>query len=282
MNTYFAQFKQILKLSRPRFWFYLAGPFFVGFTFGAQSLLDFDLNFFLLLFYFLIPANILVYSINDLADEKIDILNAKKENKEIRVNDSNKKLVKFSFYLSLVFTILIFFIFKNPISNILFVIFIFLSVFYSLPPLRFKTKIFLDFVSNILYIIPGILGFYYITSSLPESVFIIASMFWAFAMHLFSAVVDIEADRKANIQTSAVYLGLQKSLLLCFVFWFISWFLIWDVGVFNGFVYIFLIYPLLPIYVLFQKNINLELVYWWYPVINIILGFTLFLLAYFN
>jgi 4-hydroxybenzoate polyprenyltransferase len=282
MNKYISQFYQILKLSRPSFWFYLAGPFFVGFTFGAQSLIDFNMDFFILLFYFLIPANILVYSINDLADEKIDILNAKKENKEIRVNESNKIAVKIAFYFSLFCSLLVLFMLKDQTSILLFLAFIFLSIFYSLPPIRFKTKIFLDFISNILYILPGILGFYEATSLLPNWIFILASMFWAFAMHLFSAVVDIEPDTKANIKTSAVYLGLKKSLLLCFLFWSISWLLIWYSGVFNHFVYIFMIYPLLPLYVLWKKNIDLERVYWWYPVINIVLGFILFLLAYFN
>ncbi len=278
MLTLKQKFQQILKLSRPRFWFYTAGTFLVGFSFGFNDLSNLDSNFFLWFLYFLIPANLLIYSVNDLSDEEVDVLNAKKDEKEIRVNNTNRNLVKYSFYVSLLISLLMFFLLKDFISLFLFSLFLFLGIFYSLKPLRFKTKIFLDFISNGFYVIPGFLGFYLFSNSLPETIFIIASILWAFSMHLFSAIVDIDSDKKANIQTTATYLGFNKSLVLCFVFWFIAWLLVYSKNILGFFVFIYLIYPLLPVIIIFSKNKDIEKIYWYYPFINVVLGFVLFLL----
>lgn len=270
---------KILKLSRPRFWFYIAGTFFVGFAYGMNSVYDLDLHFLILFLYFLIPANLLVYSVNDLVDEEVDGVNSKKDEKEIRVDNSNRILVKQAFWVSLFLNLLIMGFLRDEISVILFIVFLFFGIFYSAPPFRFKTKVFLDFFSNAFYIIPGIIGFYEASLTLPNIVYVIAGILWAFAMHLFSAVVDIEADRKANIVTSATFLGKNKSLLLCFAFWIISWFLVWYKGIFEIFIYLYLIYPLLPIYVFLNRKTDLEKIYWFYPYINLVLGFLLFILA---
>lgn len=270
---------QILKLSRPRFWSYIVGPFLVGSAFGVENLYNLDFRFLVLLLYFLIPANLLIYSINDISDRFIDALNSKKDEKELRVDEKNKELVTKVFYISLFISFLTFVFLKDEISRILFLIFIFLSVFYSLPPLRFKTKVFLDFISNALYILPGIIGFYEASSRLPNSLFVLVGLLWAFAMHLFSAVVDIKADREAHITTSATFLGFYKSLILCFVFWFLAFYLTLHTGILGNFIYLYLIYPILPIYVLINHKVDLEKVYWLYPFINITLGFILFLIA---
>lgn len=279
MQNFKAIFYQILKLSRPRFWFYVAGTFFVGFVFGIENIYKLDFNFLILFLYFLLPANLLIYSINDIADEYVDSVNSKKDDKELRVDNSNKVLVTYAFYISLFISFLTMILLKDEISVILFLIFLFLGIFYSLPPFRFKTKVFLDFLSNGFYIIPGIIGFYEASSKLPQSEFIYAGLAWAFAMHLFSAVVDIDADRKANIITSATFLGKSKSLLLCFLFWFLAWVLVWNTKIFGNFIYLYLIYPVLPLYMILDKKVNLEKVYWIYPFINLILGFIIFLIA---
>ncbi|MFM7088214.1 MAG: hypothetical protein ACKOW9_01625, partial [Candidatus Paceibacterota bacterium] len=101
----------ILKMSRPRFWLYLAGPFLVGYTASAFSLDAFsDWRFWVLLFYFLIPANILLYGVNDLADQDTDAFNAKKDDKEGRLVDYQRKFVYTALALSGVFSLSMFFI----------------------------------------------------------------------------------------------------------------------------------------------------------------------------
>ena len=87
--------KQIIKLSRPRFWLYLAGPYLVGMAYSAQTAKQFySFDFLYPLFYFLIPANMFLYGINDLFDKDTDKLNAKKISKEIRVTKRNDILYR--------------------------------------------------------------------------------------------------------------------------------------------------------------------------------------------
>lgn len=270
---------QILKLSRPRFWTYTAGTFLVGFTAGANSLSDFNLRFFVLLLYFLIPANLLIYGINDLFDEEVDAKNIKKNEKELKVNAFNKALVTKAFYISLFLSFLTLVFLKNEISLIFFLVFILLGIFYSAPPFRFKTKPILDFLSNGFYVLPGIIGFYEVSSRFPDGAFIYAGLFWIFSMHLFSAVVDIDADKEAHIKTSATVFGFYKSLFLCFCFWAISWVLLRNSQSLGVLSYLFLVYPVIPIYSMLNKKSHIEKVYWIFPYINTVLGFILYLLA---
>ncbi|MCX6747802.1 MAG: prenyltransferase [Candidatus Nomurabacteria bacterium] len=279
MNNFSLKIKQLFKLSRPRFWFYLGGPFMVGFVAGVDSLQSFNYLFFVLLFYFLIPANIMLYGVNDIADEAVDVLNSKKEGKEMRVDEKNRNFVKFWVILSLVVSMGVFF-FISKGNYLLMTLFLFLSVFYSLHPMRFKTIPFLDFLSNTLYIMPGIIAFYEVTKTLPNIFFILSAVAWAGAMHLFSAILDIEPDKKAGIMTTAVFLGLQKSLWLCFILWFFSWVLVFSTGFLGNLIYVFLIYPILPLYILINKKADLNRIYWLYPYINTILGFILFMFIF--
>lgn len=279
MNNFIIKSKELIKLSRPRFWFYLAGPFMVGFVAGADALSDFDIHFFILLFYFIFIANIMLYGVNDLADESIDILNAKKENKEIRVDANNRNFVKNAVLVSLSLSFLVF-LFLSKGNYLLMCLFLFLSIFYSLPPLRFKTVPFLDFLSNALYVIPGFIAYYEVTRSAPSIIFIIAPILWASAMHLFSAILDIEPDKEAGIITSAVYLGIKKSLILCLVLWLSAFVLVYMTSFLGDLVYLYLIYPLLPLYILLNKKVNLAKIYWLYPYINTILGFILFMFIF--
>ncbi len=271
---------QIIKISRPKFWFYVVGPFLVGYVAGGAVLLDFSAPVFVLSFiYFLLPANFLVYGVNDLADQDTDALNEKKETKEGRFVSYAKNIFYVVLVFSLVATLGMFLVFPREVYG-LFALFIFTSVFYSLPPLRFKSIPFLDFISNILYVLPGFIGFVLMRGNLPHWSFILSSIFWAFAMHLFSAIPDIKPDKEAGVTTTAVFLGYRWSLVLCFLFWALSFiFLLYSIT--SPVAYIFIIYPLIPVSVLLKPNMNITKIYWYYPYINIICGFILFLMAWF-
>ncbi|MFM7089057.1 MAG: UbiA family prenyltransferase, partial [Candidatus Paceibacterota bacterium] len=157
-----------------------------------------------------------------------------------------------------------------------------LSLGYSLPPTRLKAKPFVDFLSNILYVLPGFIGFMFYQDVQPSVWIFLAASFWAFAMHLFSAIPDIEPDKKAGLVTTAVFLGHRGSLFLTLCLWAVSFWCAFYSGALGVLVYVFLIYPILPIVLLVRKNINIERVYWAYPYINAVLGFLLFLIAWFK
>lgn len=264
--------KQLLKTSRPRFWLYLAGTYLVGYTLGLNTVFDYNLEFVIYFLYFLIPANIFLYGINDYFDWDTDNYNPKKKEKESLLEKNQKKsLIKI-----LLITIIISIILLIPLRGLTltsFIIFLVLSTFYSMPPIRFKSKPIIDFSSNILYAMPAIFG-YLQTGNTPSPLIIIALFFWTAAMHLYSAVPDIVPDKKAKLKTTAVILGKKTSLLLCLIFWLIVSIIIFKYSTILGL--ISLAYPVLVI-ITFFKDINK--IYWYYPYINAIIGFIIYIYA---
>ena len=87
-------------------------------------------------------------------------------------------------------------IFQDFNERLIFGIFLFLSYFYSAKPIRFKDKPFLDFSSNYLYVMPGIFGFYLVSGSMPALIILVGAYMHISAMHIFSAIPDIEFDKK--------------------------------------------------------------------------------------
>ena len=70
-----------------------------------------------------------------------------------------------------------------------------------------------------LYVMPGILAYYMASGGLPSLWLVVAGFLHIAAMHLFSAIPDMDCDSKAGITTTAVLLGERPSLLLCLAFW---------------------------------------------------------------
>jgi len=266
------------KVSRFRFWFYLTGPFTVGCIYGASRYLDLlNIWFFVYLLYFLFPANIFLYGVNDFWDFETDLLNPKKEEKEYRVQYGEKQrlgeILKLIVGLSL---ILLTFMSSNGERGI-FLLFLFLSYFYSAKPLRFKERPILDSVSNLLYILPGVLAYYWVSGNLPPALILFAGVLHSFAMHLFSAIPDIEYDRNTGIYTSAVFFGRKISLIICLIAWSIFASIVIIVGGASVFRFLPLIYPVMVLNVLL-RDLKVEDVYWYYPYINVGFGGFLFLL----
>ena len=88
------------------------------------------------------------------------------------------------------------------------------GIFYSAPP-RFKTKPILDSASNVLYIFPGALAFYLSGAQDLSPQLFGAAWCWAMAMHAYSAVPDITADKSNGLQTVATLLGFRGTLFFC-------------------------------------------------------------------
>lgn len=271
--------KTIITISRPRFWFYLAGTYLVGYSFAVNNIFELQSLYFIIHFlYFLIPANIFLYGVNDICDEDTDKFNNKKVKYEHLLLSNEKSLL-----VGILFAVLglsfILLSFQTKIeSQLLITLFLLLSFFYSAPPLRFKAKPIVDFLSNILYALPGILAYYQVTHQFPPTEIIIALSLWTGAMHLFSAIPDIAADKKAHLKTTAIILGEKKSLILCALFWGI----VAIIALFNINSYLVLIalaYPIVPLLLLTNNDLEIKKIYRIFPIINMITGFALFLYA---
>lgn len=268
--------ERILKISRFRFWIYAAGPYVIGYTLGASGFSDFlRLEYYVYLVYFFLPANILIYGINDYFDVETDKINPKKDSKEIRVDAVGRrslgKLLMVVIALSMFLMI-----FMDNIARLLFAGFLFLAIFYSAPPLRFKSKPFIDFMSNYLYIMPGIFGHYIVSGRLPDILIMFAGFLHISAMHIFSAIPDIEYDRIVGIRSTPVLIGRNLSLVLVTIFWLGLSYLSITLTNLHPLSFLALTYPMVPLSVaVFKQDINR--VYWLLPYINTFLGGLLWL-----
>ncbi len=205
----------LLKVSRPRFWFYVFGPYIVGLIAGAATrneLLDWRAALFVI--YFLFPANLLIYGVNDIFDYETDRLNEKKVEYETLVSrDRHKTLAVWIALINVPFLITAVTLVPAGIASLLG--FLMFSIFYSAPPIRAKAVPFLDSAFNILYIFPGAFGYQLLSGNFPPLTLLAAAGLWTAAMHAYSAIPDIEADRRAGLKTIATVCRPFGTLAIC-------------------------------------------------------------------
>lgn len=262
---------KLLTISRTRFWIYLIGPAIIGasLTFTNQFLL-----LSLLLIYFTLPANLLIYGVNDLADFDTDALNPKKDSFENRLKKSDKKLLINSIILTNTPFIPIFIWFGNWQMFFAWLIFLFFGIFYSLPPIRAKAIPFLDGFFNLLYIMPAIIGYFAFGGENLNPIWIFAGILWCIGMHAYSAIPDIESDQKAGLKTIATQLGYNKTLIyswFCLVFPTLLFLQISYFSLFAALAYTLLIWQS-------RQQKSIFSMYKIFPLINSTLGFMLFLI----
>jgi 4-hydroxybenzoate polyprenyltransferase len=261
--------RRLLKRSRPRFWLYLAGPVIVGVAYGATDVPGlFSAPALVLFAYFILPANVFLYGVNDVFDADIDTENPKKEHREVRYTGDRLVvgLVVASALAGLVVAAWF------PAAAPWIVGFLFLGAAYSVPPLRLKTTPPLDSVSNGLYVLPGVAAYAALAGANPPLEAIVGGWLWTMAMHTFSAVPDIGPDREAGIRTLATVLDRRGTLAYCGAVWLLaaSAFALLDLRG-GG---LLLVYPALV--VLWEAGgIAIDRAYWYYPVINTVVGMLL-------
>ncbi|PSP54350.1 lycopene elongase [Halobacteriales archaeon QS_1_67_19] len=260
----------LLKLSRPRFWLYLAGPVLVGVAYGASAEADLFAPAAVALFaYFLVPANVYLYGVNDAFDAEIDAENPKKEGREARYRGGLgvAAVVATCGLGGLALAVAL-----PRAAGAWVVAFLALGYAYSGPPLRLKTAPPLDSVSNGLYVLPGAAAYVALAGRQPPALAVLGGWLWAMAMHTFSAIPDIEPDRRAGIRTTATALGERSTLAYCGLCWLVA------AGAFGlldpraG--ALLLVYPLLAAGVA-AADVAVSRAYWWFPAINTLVGMVL-------
>ena len=268
-------FKNLITISRPRFWLYLFGPFLVGVAAAPISL---TIPLILAALYFTFPANLLIYGVNDLFDYETDKLNPKKRGYEDMVTPTHQKSLRnYILAFNVPFLTLLPFLPKVAVYSLL--LFWFFGIFYSAKPIRAKTKPLFDSFFNVLYIFPGLVAFGIGANKWPNIAIIIAGTLWCMAMHAFSAVPDINADKKAKMNTIATLLGKQGTILFCAVCYLVTAFLVrhW-LGVYG--ILCGTVYGVLMLLAFTATNDKqLFKLYTYFPYINSLLGFGLFILA---
>ncbi|MCD8484368.1 prenyltransferase [Candidatus Woesebacteria bacterium] len=268
-----------LRVSRPRFWLYLLGPSLVGVV-AATDTWQVWLNpvvWFWLLF-FTWPANVFLYGVNDLFDQDTDAHNTKKHTYETRfATRRSRQMQRLLAVIALAglgagFGLL-------PLNSWLILgAWFVLSWTYSAPPLRWKSRPFLDAYSNGLYILPAVLVFVWLSGSWPPAWAILAGWCWSVGMHTFSAIPDIAADQAGGVHTTATVLGRGRALLWVAGHWLVaiglaSTGLQWWAG-------LGVLYPAVALYLWFRPKESVFSWYVWFPYINAVLGMALFWWVY--
>jgi 4-hydroxybenzoate polyprenyltransferase len=263
--------KQILNISRPRFWLYEMGTYFIGVLVATSFLWDFLRPEILIFgFFFLIPANILIYGINDIFDYETDKLNPKKvEYESLLVPEKHRAVWVWILATNIPFLLYAFTI--NQKTGIYLLVFYFFASFYSATPIRAKIRPFFDSLFSAgHYIFTGVFGYFLAGGEGFPLVGFIAGILWAMAMHAYSAVPDIKADTDAGFKTIATWLGRNGTIVMCLVFYVASAVLFSTlVGVFPliaVLVYVFLMVKSLKT----QDDNKLFKIYTYFPWVNFV------------
>lgn len=273
-------FTSLLAISRPRFWIYLLGPFLLGILAGTPSLSQlWQFRTIVVGLFFVFPANLFLYGINDWYDRDTDQLNSKKQTHEHLLHDQERVRLKQALIACCGCAALLFLLLTG-VARWSLGLFLFLSWAYSAPPFRFKARPFFDSFSNVLYFLPALIGFGVFSNTLPPLFIVLAAIFWTAGMHAFSALPDIAPDAKAGIQTIAVFLGRKLGLQFVILSWFLTAFLsTWELGVWAILLWI---YPVIPVLLLKKSRQTLEKWYWYFPFLNTAVGGVLFWLLVFS
>ena len=259
--------RYLLVLSRPRFWLYLAGPVLVGVSYAAETVGELFAPAAVVLFaYFLLPANVYLYGVNDVFDRDVDEANPKKEGREARYQGGTAVAAVVAVCGLLLVPVAV------PLPDQAWPYlagWFLLATEYSAPPLRFKTTPLFDSVSNGLYILPGAAAYAAIAGAHPPLLAVAGGWLWAMGMHTFSAIPDIEPDREAGITTTATVLGKESAFAYCASTWLLS------AGVFAFVDYrlgfLLLAYPVL-VFGIRWLRVDVDRAYWWYPAVNTLVG----------
>jgi len=268
-----AGLRYLLILSRPRFWLYLAGPVVVGVAAAAETVPELFVPVGVALFgYFLLPANVLLYGVNDIFDAEIDAENIKKTEREARWQGG--PAVVASVVASGLLAVPLFAVASTAAWPWL-AGFLLLAVQYSAPPARFKTTPILDSLSNGLYVLPGVAAYAAVAGTHPPAMAVIGAWLWTMGMHTFSAIPDIDPDRRAGIRTTATWLGKRRTYGYVAACWLAAAgaFAVVDprLGALMA------VYPVFVAWVA-ASSVAVDRAYWWFPALNTAVG-TLFTLG---
>jgi 4-hydroxybenzoate polyprenyltransferase len=209
----------LIHISRPVLWINTIGTGVVGMWLTGQL---WEPQALPILLWLTLPFNLLIYGVNDIYDQDTDALNPRKGSIEgARIEPREVPLIAWAVaVLNLPF--LVYFVLAlPPLAVVLILLYTGVFVFYSAPPLRFKTRPFLDSLSNAAYGLPLLIMPVALREP-PVWPAVAGLLVWSVAKHAFDAVQDIEEDREAGITTTAVRLGPRGTAMWSGAWWLAS------------------------------------------------------------
>lgn len=215
--------RQLLLVSRPALWINTLGVAVTGLWLSGQ-LWSHAPVWYALLAYLSLPFNLLIYGVNDLYDQAEDAGNARKGGWQgARLNEAQRgPLLLAIAALNVPFALGFAFMLPWPALSVL-ALSVLLFVGYSVPPVRFKARPFLDGLSNVAYALPVLLPVLALGGpnadyDAPWRVCGVLALY-SVGKHAFDAAQDITPDLEAGTATVATTLGLRGAAgyaLACF------------------------------------------------------------------
>ncbi|MDJ0376772.1 UbiA family prenyltransferase [Cryobacterium sp. PH31-L1] len=207
---------RLVQISRPVLWVNTIGTTVIG-MWLLGDLWRWDML--PLLLWVTLPFNLLIYGVNDIFDQETDSQNARKGGLEgARILGSETRTIVLGVVLTNVPFLIYFLVTLPPAALAWIVAYAVIFVFYSMPPLRFKARRYLDSLSNAAYAFPLV----FVPLAVGEHPLwpaAIGLMAWSVAKHTYDAVQDIDEDRAARIRTTAVHLGVRGATVWSAIWW---------------------------------------------------------------
>ena len=202
-------------------------------------------------FYFLFPANALIYWINDIFDYETDKNNKRKQSFSAILEPNQAATVtKQILCWNIPFFLVIALLWKLGwyqwfgMMIWLFSIFICLVLGYNAPPVRVKAIPFLDWLFKLQYLIPALIWYLWINGWIADfrPLALLIPMMWVLATHAFAAIPDMKADREGGLQTTTVLLWRQRTLVYVAILYFLATLLafsiLWLTAIIIGITYV--------------------------------------------
>lgn len=207
---------RFLHISRPVLWINTVGPAVIGMWLTGAL---WRVEALPILLWLTLPFNLLIYGVNDIFDRETDAKNPRKGTLEgARIAPSEVSPIWRGVLISNA-PFVAYFFWRFPGGAVVWMLLytvIFLG--YSVPPLRFKARPYMDSLSNAAYAFPLVFVPLALKFS-PVWPVAIGLMAWSAAKHTFDAVQDVDEDRKVGITTTAVRLGPRGVVLWSGVLW---------------------------------------------------------------
>ena len=200
-------------------WINAIGTGIVGVWLTGQL---FDLQALPVILWLTLPFNLLIYGVNDIYDQDTDAINDRKGSIEgARIDPREVRFIGWSVAILNV-PFLVYFVLALPLPAVaVILLYVGVFVYYSAPPLRFKSRPFIDSLSNAAYALPLVIVPVALDSP-PLWPAVVGLMAWSVAKHAFDAVQDIVEDGDAGITTTAVLIGPKGVALWSGAWWLMS------------------------------------------------------------
>ncbi|MDQ4077262.1 MAG: UbiA family prenyltransferase [Chloroflexota bacterium] len=273
-SSFILPLRDVIGTSRPLLWLNTAVLWVLGLLVLERAPTWADL---VMIGYFTLPFNLWLHGINDVYDYESDLLNVRKGSDEgaLLPRAMHGPMVRAMLLWNVPFWLVVLWQ-GTALAIVLLGVFLFLGWAYSAPPIRGKSRPFLDSAINSAYIFPYLIALAWHDApariwvvSLPA---IVAFVAWSVASHAFTSIQDIEADRRGGVSTVATFLGARRTSWFALFFYLIA---ILAIG-YYGWQWALLValYPLLVgWYLAAPSRERANQLYRWFILLNASVGF---------